>query len=83
MVAWNLRRIRVSADRFAYYAESAVEGPHKAVIVFEAHARRLRFDLPLAGGKDARGERLRRRQWREPAPAGVSVTCHRVIAAVG
>ncbi len=27
LVAWNLRRIRVSADRFAYYAESAVEGP--------------------------------------------------------
>jgi len=37
---------------------------HKVVIIFEAHARRLRFDLPLAGGKDARGERLRRRQWR-------------------
>jgi hypothetical protein len=34
------------------------------VIVFEAHERRLRFDLPLAEGKTDEAERLRRQQWR-------------------
>lgn len=50
---------RYGADRFAYFTE-----PSKAVIVFEAHDRRLRFDLPLTEGLNEKAQRLRRQQWR-------------------
>lgn len=47
------------ADRFAYFVETG-----KAIVVFEAHQRRLRFDLPLVIAKDAKGDQLRRQKWR-------------------
>lgn len=50
---------RYGADRFAYFVE-----PMKAIIVFEAHARRLRFDLPLQEGASEKDEQKRRQQWR-------------------
>jgi hypothetical protein len=50
---------RYGADRFAYFTEAA-----KAVIVFEIHARRMRFNLPLDDGKSERAQRMRRQQWR-------------------
>jgi hypothetical protein len=50
---------RYGADRFAYFTESS-----KAIIVFEAHQRRLRFDLPLTEGSTEKAQRLRRQQWR-------------------
>jgi hypothetical protein len=50
---------RYGADRFAYFVE-----PMGAVVMFEAHGRRLRFNLPLEGGKDAKAERLRKQRWR-------------------
>jgi hypothetical protein len=37
---------RYGANRFAYFTE-----PGKAIIVFEAKDRRLRFDLPVAAGE--------------------------------
>jgi hypothetical protein len=50
---------RYGADRFAYFSE-----PNRAIIVFEAHERRIKFDLPLPEGKpDAVGQEQRRR-WR-------------------
>src|SRR5258705_7876642 len=50
---------RYGADRFAYFVE-----PKGAVIMFEAHGRRVRFNLPLQEGKDAKAERLRKQRWR-------------------
>ena len=50
---------RYGADRFGYFTE-----PGKGIIVFEAHGRRLRFDLPLAEGGSDRDAKDRRRQWR-------------------
>lgn len=50
---------RYGADRFAYFVEST-----KAIIVFEANERRLRFDLPLQEGATEKAQRLRRQQWR-------------------
>ncbi len=51
---------RYGADRFAYFNEG-----DRAIIVFEAHERRIRFDLPLppvtARGQD---EQLVRQRWR-------------------
>ncbi|MEA2994346.1 MAG: hypothetical protein QOD40_3266 [Alphaproteobacteria bacterium] len=51
---------RYGADRFAYFSES-----DRAIIVFEANERRIRFDLPLPletrGGRD---EQLARQRWR-------------------
>ena len=47
------------ADRFAYFVETG-----KAMVVFEAHQRRLRFDLPLSTGADDKGEQARRQKWR-------------------
>ena len=35
-----------------------------AIIVFEAHERRLRFNLPLQEGSSEKAQRLRRQQWR-------------------
>jgi hypothetical protein len=51
--------IRYGANRFAYFTEAA-----KAIIVFEAHGRRLRFDLPLTEGKTDAAQGKRRQQWR-------------------
>jgi hypothetical protein len=50
---------RYGATRFAYFV-----GPDDAVIIFEAHDRRLRFNLPLEEGTNAKAERLRRQRWR-------------------
>lgn len=50
---------RYGADRFAYFVEAS-----KAIIVFEAHERRLRFDLPLQDGPTEKAQRRRREQWR-------------------
>jgi hypothetical protein len=45
---------RYGADRFAYFVEAG-----KAIIVFEAHDRRLRFD-----GDSVREQQTRRQRWR-------------------
>jgi hypothetical protein len=50
---------RYGADRFAYFSEL-----DRAIIVFEAQARRIRFDLPLPQGKAERDDKLRRQKWR-------------------
>lgn len=50
---------KYGASKFAYFSESG-----RAIVVFEADERRLRFDLPLPEGdtdKDAQG---RRQKWR-------------------
>ena len=50
---------RYGADRFFYGAESG-----KAIIVFEARDRRLRFDLPLPEGDSPRDQQAQRQRWR-------------------
>jgi hypothetical protein len=50
---------RYGADRFGYFSERG-----KAIVVFEAHERQLRFDLPLADGESELGEGQRRQKWR-------------------
>ena len=50
---------RYGADRFAYFTESG-----KAVIVFEAHDRRLKFELPLPVGESEKEKKARRQKWR-------------------
>jgi hypothetical protein len=50
---------RYGADRFAYFTEAG-----KAVIVFEARDRRLRFDLPLPAGESEKDAQGRRQRWR-------------------
>lgn len=51
--------MRYGASRFAYYTESC-----RASIVFEAHDRRLRFDLPLPSGDSEKEKQLCRARWR-------------------
>lgn len=51
--------VRYGADRFAYFTEAG-----KAVIVFEAKDRRLRFDLPLPAGEGDKEQKSRRQKWR-------------------
>jgi hypothetical protein len=51
--------VRYGADRFAYFTEAG-----KAVIVFEAKDRRLRFDLPLPAGEADKDHKARRQKWR-------------------
>jgi hypothetical protein len=51
--------IRYGATRFAYFVE-----PKGAVILFEVHSRRLRFNLPLEEGTSAKVDRQRRQRWR-------------------
>lgn len=51
--------VRYGADRFAYFTEAG-----KAVIVFEAKDRRLRFDLPLPAGESDKDQKSRRQKWR-------------------
>lgn len=50
---------RYGARSFAYFSE---EG--RAIIVFEAEDRRIRFDLAVPDGKDAKGDQRRRSAWR-------------------
>ena len=50
---------RYGASSFAYYAE-----PRRASVMFEASHRRIRFDLPLPPGEDAKEAKLRRSKWR-------------------
>jgi hypothetical protein len=50
---------RYGATRFAYFNETA-----RAIVIFEASERRIRFDLPLPDGKTERNERNRRQKWR-------------------
>lgn len=51
---------RYGADRFAYFTEAG-----RAIIVFEANDRRLRFDLPLPEGSISdKDQRIRREKWR-------------------
>lgn len=50
---------RYGADRFMWFTE-----PNRAVLVFEAAKRRIRFDLPVPDGKDRKAEQLTRARWR-------------------
>jgi len=50
---------RYGADRFGYYSQAG-----KAVIVFEARDRRLRFDLPLPAGESEKDAQVQRQRWR-------------------
>lgn len=50
---------RYGAKSFAYFAEAG-----RAIIVFEAHDRRLRFDLPLPEGDKDKDAQARRQRWR-------------------
>ena len=51
--------VRYGAKKFAYFSE---EG--RAIIVFEAEERRLRFDLPLPEGATEKLSQARRQLWR-------------------
>lgn len=50
---------RYGADRFAYFTEA-----DRAIVVFEAKQRRIRFDLPLPKAIDKQSEQLKRSRWR-------------------
>src|SRR5262245_43139364 len=50
---------RYGAQRFAYFTEKG-----RAIIVFEANERRLRFDLPLPEGNKDSDAQKRRQKWR-------------------
>jgi hypothetical protein len=50
---------RYGASKFAYFSEQG-----RAIIVFEAEDRRLRFDLPLPEGVGERDNQRRRQKWR-------------------
>lgn len=50
---------RYGASSFAYFTESG-----RAIIVFEAHNRRIRFDLPLPSGDSTKEDQQRRSRWR-------------------
>lgn len=50
---------RYGADRFMYFTETG-----KAIIVFEAKDRRLRFDLPVPAGVAEKEQRTARQKWR-------------------
>jgi hypothetical protein len=51
--------VRYGAKRFAYYGEAG-----RAIIVFEAHDRRIRFDLPVPDGDSDRDNQVKRQKWR-------------------
>jgi hypothetical protein len=51
--------VKHGAERFAYSTEIG-----RAVIIFEAHRRRIRFDLPLPTGDSERDRRHARERWR-------------------
>lgn len=50
---------RYGADRFMYFTETG-----KAIIVFEAKDRRLRFDLPVPAGMSEKEQKQARQKWR-------------------
>lgn len=50
---------RYGANKFAYFSEQG-----RAIIVFEANERRLRFDLPLPEGDSDKAQQQRRQRWR-------------------
>jgi len=50
---------RYGAAAFAFYSQV-----DRASIMFEAHDRRIRFDLPLPKGDASKDARLRRSKWR-------------------
>src|ERR1700754_3692911 len=50
---------KYGADRFAYYSEAG-----RAIIVFEASKRRIRFDLPVPEGEAPKEQQTRRSRWR-------------------
>lgn len=50
---------RYGAKKFAYFTEAS-----RAIIVFEASDRRIRFDLPLPEGDSAKDQQTRRSRWR-------------------
>lgn len=50
---------KYNAKSFGYFAE-----PTRAIIVFEANDRRIRFDLPLPEGNKPKDEQTRRSRWR-------------------
>lgn len=50
---------RYGADRFAYFTEA-----DRAIVVFEAKQRRIRFDLPVPEAATTKGEQLQRSRWR-------------------
>lgn len=50
---------RYGARSFAYFTEAG-----RAIIVFEADSRRIRFDLPLPEGDDSSDAQARRQRWR-------------------
>lgn len=50
---------RYGAKRFAYFSEQG-----RAIIVFEANDRRLRFDLPLPEGTSDKAAQQSRQRWR-------------------
>lgn len=50
---------RYGATRFAYFTETG-----KAIIVFEAKDRRLRFDLPVPAGESEKDKQAARQKWR-------------------
>lgn len=50
---------RYGATRFAYFTEAG-----KAIVVFEAKDRRLRFDLPVPAGDSDKDKQIARQKWR-------------------
>ena len=50
---------RYGADRFLCFTEQ-----NRAVLIFEAHLRRLRFDLPLPDGSSEKDKQKCRQKWR-------------------
>lgn len=51
--------IKYGANKFAYFSEE-----DRAIIVFEAEDRRLRFDLPVPQGQSDKIAQQRRQRWR-------------------
>ncbi len=51
--------VKYGASKFAYFSEDG-----RAIIVFEAEDRRLRFDLPLPQGESEKTAQARRQKWR-------------------
>jgi hypothetical protein len=50
---------RYGAKNFAYFTEAG-----RSIIVFVAHERRIRFDLPLPIGEAEKDNQARRQRWR-------------------
>lgn len=50
---------RYGASKFAFFAEA-----ERAIVIFEAHDRRVRFDLPLPKNDTDKGAKACRQKWR-------------------